>query len=330
MRTDLDHLPAAKQRELEEVVRMLFADFREATENATGRKKSARILKIILFGSYARGDWVDAPFDANQYKSDMDILVIVNQKEMTDVAAYWSVAEQRLIDAYLIERRIKTPVHFIVHSLQQVNQGLSHGRVFFMEIAEQGIALYDADGRELAKPKPKTPQQASEAAQEYFDEYFGEAMQCFEVAKFGIEKSFVKKAAFDLHQTTERLYQAILLTLTFYTPYDHNIAFLRVQAEGRNPSLFDVWPRGSRKERAMFQKLKDAYVKARYSRHYQISLEELNWLAERIELLGRKTHEICLKHITALRENADSSSSFPLPAVEVLDSSEKSGSSSIN
>ena len=319
MRTDLDHLPAAKQRELEEVVRMLFADFREATENATGRKKSARILKIILFGSYARGDWVDAPFDANQYKSDMDILVIVNQKEMTDVAAYWSVAEQRLIDAYLIERRIKTPVHFIVHSLQQVNQGLSHGRVFFMEIAEQGIALYDADGRELAKPKPKTPQQAYEAAQEYFDEYFGEAMQCFEVAKFGIEKSFVKKAAFDLHQTTERLYQAILLTLTFYTPYDHNIAFLRVQAEGRNPSLFDVWPRGSRKERAMFQKLKDAYVKARYSRHYQISLEELNWLAERIELLGRKTHEICLKHITALRENADSSSSFPLPAVEVLD-----------
>ena len=80
----------------------------------------------------------------------------------------------------------------------------------------------------------------------------------------------------------------------------------------------------------MFQKLKDAYVKARYSRHYQISLEELNWLAERIEPLGRKTHEICLKHITALRENADSSSSFPLPAVEVLDSSEKSGSSRIN
>ena len=48
MRTNLDHLPAAKQRELEEVVRILFAEFREATENATGRKKSARILKIIL------------------------------------------------------------------------------------------------------------------------------------------------------------------------------------------------------------------------------------------------------------------------------------------
>ena len=304
MRTDLDHLPPAKQRELEEVVRMLFADFREATENATGRRKSARILKIILFGSYARGDWVDAPFDVNQYKSDMDILVIVNQKEMTDMATYWSVAEQRLIDAYLIEKRINTPVHFIVHSLQQVNQGLAHGRVFFMEIAEQGIALYDGDSRELAKPKPKTPNQALETAQEYFDEYFPDAMRRFDLAKIAIEKSYLKQAAFDLHQVTEGLYQTILLTLTFYTPYDHNIAFLRLQAEGRDKSLFDVWPRGTRKERAMFQKLKDAYVKARYSKHYRITPEELNWLAERIEILGRMTHEICTNHIANLRKNA--------------------------
>ena len=304
MRTDLDHLPPAKQRELEEVVRMLFADFREATENATGRRKSARILKIILFGSYARGDWVDAPFDANQYKSDMDILVIVNQKEMTDMATYWSVAEQRLIDAYLIEKRINTPVHFIVHSLQQVNQGLAHGRVFFMEIAEQGIALYDGDSRELAKPKPKTPNQALETAQEYFDENFPDAMRRFEGARFHIGKGNFKQAAFDLHQTAEGLYQAILLTLTFYTPYDHNIAFLRLQAEGRDKSLFDVWPRGTRKEWAMFQKLKDAYVKARYSKHYRITPEELNWLAERIEILGRMTHEICTNHIANLRKNA--------------------------
>jgi predicted nucleotidyltransferase/HEPN domain-containing protein len=304
MRTDLDHLPAAKQRELEEVVRILFAEFREATENATGRRKSARILKIILFGSYARGDWVDAPFDANQYKSDMDILVVVNQKEMADVAAYWSVAEQRLIDAYLIEKRINTPVHFIVHSLQQVNQGLAHGRVFFMEIAEQGIALYDGDSRELAKPKPKTPNQALEAAQEYFDEYFPDAMRRFEGARFHISKGHLKQAAFDLHQTAEGLYQAILLTLTFYTPYDHNIAFLRLQAEGRDNSLFDVWPRGTRKERAMFQKLKDAYVKARYSKHYRITPEELNWLAERIEILGQMTHQICTAHIAYLRKNA--------------------------
>lgn len=82
MRTDLDHLPPAKQRELEHVVEILFEEFRVANENATARRKGAQILKIILFGSYARGDWIDAPLSANQYKSDYDLLVIVNQENL--------------------------------------------------------------------------------------------------------------------------------------------------------------------------------------------------------------------------------------------------------
>lgn len=93
MRTDLDHLPPAKQRELERIVEVIFDEFRAATENATGSRKGARILKMVLFGSYARGDWVDAPLSANQYKSDYDILVIVSQKEMTDRATYWTNSE---------------------------------------------------------------------------------------------------------------------------------------------------------------------------------------------------------------------------------------------
>src|SRR3546814_12469728 len=90
MRTDLDHLPGPKRRELERVVEIIFDEFGHATENATGRRNGARILKIVLFGSHARGDWVDAPLSANQYKSDYDILIIVSQQEMTDRAAYRS------------------------------------------------------------------------------------------------------------------------------------------------------------------------------------------------------------------------------------------------
>lgn len=87
-RLTLAKLVGGKQRELERIVETIFDEFRSATENATGPRKGARILKIILFGSHARGDWVDAPLSANQYKSDYDILVIVSQKEMTDRAAY--------------------------------------------------------------------------------------------------------------------------------------------------------------------------------------------------------------------------------------------------
>ncbi|RIV76143.1 HEPN domain-containing protein [Pelagerythrobacter aerophilus] len=304
MRTDLDHLPANKQRELERIVEIIFDEFGAATENATGPRKGARILKIILFGSHARGDWVDAPMSANQYKSDYDILVIVSQKEMTDRAAYWAKAEERLIRAYTIEKTLRTPVNFIVHCLHEVNDGLAHGRVFFMEVAKDGIALYEADDRELATPKPKTPEQALEAAREYFDEYLPSALQFLIQGKEASERGWQKKAAFELHQATERLYQGLLLTLTFYTPYNHNIAFLRSLAEGLDRRLHGIWLEESRRERAMFQKLKEAYTKARYSKHYKISEEELTWLGERVEELGRVVHEVCSERIAALEAAA--------------------------
>jgi hypothetical protein len=67
---------------------------------------------------------------------------------------------------------LRTPVNFIVHSLQQVNDGLAHGRFFFMDIAREGIAIYESDDRELARPVPRTPQANLDMAREYFEEWF--------------------------------------------------------------------------------------------------------------------------------------------------------------
>jgi len=304
MRTDLDHLPANKQRELERIVEVIFEEFRAATENAAGRRKGARILKIILFGSYARGDWVDAPLSANRYKSDYDILIIVSQKELTDRAVYWAATEERLIRAYTIEKTLQTPVNFIVHSLHEVNDGLAHGRVFFIEVANDGIALYEADDRELHTPKPKSPQRALEAAREYFDEWLPLAISSQKIFHFCVSQHEYRDAAFNLHQATERLYACLLLTLTFYVPYNHNIAFLRSLAEGLDRRLYGIWPDNNRRERAMFQKLKEAYTKARYSKHYKISEEELAWLGERVEELGRVVHQVCTDKIAELEQAA--------------------------
>src|SRR3546814_4287881 len=90
-------------------------------------------------------------------------------------------------------------------------------RYFFMDVAKDGIALYEFDDKELHKPKPKTPEQALDMAQEYFDEWFPSAMKRFEISKFDLEKGYLKDAAFDTHQATERLYQCVLLVCTFYT-----------------------------------------------------------------------------------------------------------------
>jgi predicted nucleotidyltransferase/HEPN domain-containing protein len=305
MRTDLDHLPPAKQRELERVVRLLFEEFEEARALATQEwKKKGRILKIILYGSYARGGWVDEPHTAKGYQSDYDLLIIVNDQRLTDRVHYWAKAEERLNRELAITRTLKTPVNFIVHTLHEVNDGLAHGRFFFMDVARDGIAIYQSDGSELAEPRPKTPAQALTMAKEYYEEWFPAAAGMLETARFSQTEGRLKDAAFLMHQATERLYHCVLLVCTFYTPHVHNLGFLRTQAERLDRRLTFIWPKDSRKERAMFEKLKDAYVKARYSKHYRISADELAWLSERVEELGQVVQAICLERIESLERSA--------------------------
>ena len=301
MRTDLDHLPASKQRELERVVQILFEEFEVAKQDATGERKRGKIVKIILYGSHARGGWVDEPHTAKAYQSDFDLLVIVNQKELTDRAAHWTRADERLIEDK-IAGRLRTPVNFIVHSLQQVNDGLAHGRFFFMDITRDGIALYQSDDTALHQPKPKSPADALDTAREYFEEWFPSAAGLLETARFSQSQGRLRDAAFLTHQVTERLYHCVLLVVTFYTPHNHNLAFLRTQAERLDRRLFDAWPRANRQDRARFEKLKDAYVKARYSKHYRIDRDELTWLGERVEELGRIVHAICSERIAELEQ----------------------------
>ncbi len=301
MRRDLDHLPSAKQREIERVVQILFEEFDAANGDATGPRKRARVLKVILYGSYARGGWIDEPHTAKGYQSDFDLLVIVSQKEVVDRATYWYKAEERLNRERAITRTLQTPVNFIVHSLQQVNDGLAHGRYFFMDVAKDGIALYEADEVELHQPKPKTPEQAYAMAKDYFEEWFPTGGEFFDNYEFNLAQSRNSNAAFQLHQAAERLYHCVMLVLTFYTPHNHNLGFLRTQAERLDPRLQHIWPMSNRRERAMFEKLKDAYVKARYSKHYRISAEELTWLGARVEDLGRTVHEVCSERLAALQ-----------------------------
>ena len=305
MKTSLYHLPANKQRELERVVQIVFEEFEDAFALSTQNwKKKGRILKIVLYGSYARGNWIDEPHTAKGYKSDYDLLVIVSDKRLTDRVKYWTRVDERLMREYGITESLKTPVNFIVHTMQEVNDGLAQGRYFFMDIARDGIALYEADDSELATPKPKTPHAALDLAKEYYEEWFPGAMRRYDFVRFGMEKGHLKETAFELHQAAESLYHCVLLVSTFYTPHVHNLAFLRTQAERLDPRLIYAWPRENRWQRGMFEKLKEAYVKARYSKHYTVSEEELTWLGEQVEELGRVVQTVCSERIAQLEETA--------------------------
>lgn len=61
---------------------------------------------------------------------------------------------------------------------------------------------YEADGSELATPRPKTTQQALDTAKEYFEEYLPSGLRKFDLALEAQRRTYSKDAAFLLHQAT--------------------------------------------------------------------------------------------------------------------------------
>jgi predicted nucleotidyltransferase/HEPN domain-containing protein len=277
MRSGLDHLPEKQQRELERVKWILMNEFAEAISRATQpHKRNGKIYKIILFGSYARDDWVDEP--ENGYQSDFDLLIIVSHADLIDIVDYWYIAEDKIQRDPSIAR----PVNIIFHSLDEVNQALRRGEYFWTDIARDGIALYELPCHTLATPMPLTPADAHRMATEYFERWFESADRYLETGVSHTRKGWNNEAAFELHQATERLYICFLLVRTLYFPRSHNIKFLRSLAEGKEPRLVAAWPRATKPDRGRFERLKRAYVEARYSASYAISTDDLDALAASI------------------------------------------------
>ncbi len=299
MRTSVDHLPAGKRRELTFVVEVLVEEFkREVSTRASPHLKDGEILKIVLFGSYARGDWVENP--VGRYFSDYDLLIVVEKDKFTDVLEFWEGAERRL-SALSGGRELRTPVNFIVHTLEDVNAQLERGRYFFVDIVRDGITLLDAPEQPFVQPRELSPATALAEAERYLQEWLPGAERFLTNAQDNIARGWGNEAAFLLHQSSERLYNGLLLVLMLYTPKSHNLIRLRQLAEPLDPRLAEVWPTTTKFEKRCFELLRAAYVKARYSRHYQITREELDWISGRVKALRDLVQEICEGRLAELR-----------------------------
>lgn len=292
----IEHLPDKKRRELARIVEILFAEVElfQATK-LSGKRSGGKILKVILYGSYARGDWVEDRLSG--YRSDYDLLIVVSTKSFADESDLWGGIEEQLLKEQ-IAHRIETPVVPIVHTLQDVNDQLSRGRPFFVDIAKDGIVLYEELGHPLAQPKPLTAEDELREARKHFDRWFLSASHRLEIAATAFERRLGLEAAFDLHQATERFYHCALLTLTLYSPKSHRIKVLRSQAEGIDNRLVAAWPRDGRFSRRCFELLSRAYVEARYSSKYAISNEELTWLVGRVKFLQSLVETVCRERLS--------------------------------
>lgn len=285
MKTSLSHLPEHKQAELKAIKEALVPRYPE-------------IEMIILFGSYARGTWVEDKYtergNTYEYKSDYDLLVVLSDDKKANADTF-----VQAVSAKLEALKLNTPVHPIFHGIDFVNEALREGNYFFADIKREGILLFNTSRYELAEKREMSPAEVAKKAQDDFNQWFTSANEFFDYYKIGFEKDQYKSAAFQLHQATERYYGAIQLVFTGYKPKTHDLEILGGMAKACDMEFGKVFPKGDLQERMRFTLLKKAYVDARYKAEYQISKQDLEWLAGRVEILRNLTEQICKAKIAS-------------------------------
>jgi len=285
MKTTLDHLPQLKQEQLRAIVDVLRA--------------GAPLVMLILFGSHARGDWVEDREEG--YFSDYDLLAIVETRKVADDAALWApletAASKLTGDAAL---------SLIVHDIRFVNAEIRAGSYFFGDIRNEGILLHDARSFALATPKEANPAERLERAERNFSYWFESAGEFLKMYAFGAREGLNSNSAFQLHQAAERLYVTANLVFTGYKRKAHNLQKLHDEAVPLHPELRDVLPRITPEDKHLFDLLLRAYIDARYNKSYRITAEELATLGERVRRFAEVVERVCQEKIASLRADAES------------------------
>ncbi len=284
MKTSLNHLPLSKRNQILDIVDII----REVVSPE----------KIILFGSYAKGKYVEHRYTGKdgifyEYVSDYDFLVVTQHN---------TIKEYELED--IVNSRtqhFKQPINLQIHEIDYINEGLEFGQYFFTDIITDGVLLYDTDLVEFAEPRELTPAEEKEIAQRYFDIWFPGATAFLKGVEFFLSEEEYKIGVFNLHQATESFYYATLLVFTGYKPKTHNLYKLRKQAKHISEELFLLFPiETNREEKNLFDLLKRGYIDARYKSDYLITKVELSMLIDRIKEMRVLVERICKEKISSL------------------------------
>ncbi len=290
MENSISHLPDVKKNELERIVAVI-------------KKNCDDIEKIILFGSYARGNYKEAkdlnPISRTGHVSDYDVLVVTGKKDVALNSALWGRVSEELQSLNLTAFP-----KILTHDIEELNKKLSEGQYFFSDIKKEGIMLFDAGNFELSEEKKMTAEEKQKIAQKHFYYWFTKAERFLEdynsnLSKFEANKddSFLTQAAFHLHQVAESCYKGILLVFTNYTPREHFLEILGKKAEKCSTEFKDIFSKVKQEDEDRFNLLEYAYIGGRYDPDYYISKEDLKILSQDVKVLFNLTEEVCADKI---------------------------------
>lgn len=257
---------------------------------------------IILFGSHARGDWVEDFQEHTQYVSDYDILVIAKDKKSAKADEKWWNLKK-----VINNNGEQTNISLIHHGIGFVNNAIEQNQYFFVDILKEGIMLFNSGNFTLSEPKNMNPEERQRKALDQFGPWFKSSSRFLEGFEMYFQKGeddpeYYKEAAFLLHQATERFYVVILLVFTDYKPKIHDIEELGKQVEKLNSAFESVFPKNTPVKKRLFELLQKAYIDSRYNMNYKIEKEELEYLSERVKVLRDLTERICMERIGEFME----------------------------
>jgi len=247
MKTSLDHLPPGKRAELDRIVTLILA--------------AGEPDMIILFGSHARGDWVDdcqvEGRNLFDYQSDYDIYVLTRLAKHIDRFTRNEQLRRRL------QEIVPAPVSLIADTSKHFNAALERGRYFHVDVLKEGVVLFDSGRIKLSQPRELGREELLEEVTADFQSWFPKGEEFLEMSALALEKGFLKNSAFQLHQAVEHLTTTALLVLTSYKPKGHDIAERLRQCAALDARFSELFPLETDEDRRRFELLREAYVGAR-------------------------------------------------------------------
>ncbi|MES2677459.1 MAG: HEPN domain-containing protein [Pseudomonadota bacterium] len=283
MKNSLNHLPQLKQDELAKIIATICNGCKD-------------VEKIILFGSYARGDYKEKKDLSENRKSghisDYDILVVTRDAITALDTNLWHEIGEKCRSLHL-----SADPRILTHDIEELNNKLSVGQYFYSDIREEGIVIFDTGNVEFADRRKLSDQEIKKLQRDYFEHWFIKAEDFWDKFGFMFGREKYSSAAFDLHQSAETAYKTILLVFTLYNPNEHFLATLGTECEKHFPELKNLFPKETDEQKERFKLLEYAYIGGRYDPKYKISREDLEILAKDVKKLLEIAKRVCEQKI---------------------------------
>jgi HEPN domain-containing protein len=166
-----------------------------------------------------------------------------------------------------------------------VIEGLRNGHIFYsLYFTEDGV-VYDSGSPTYPVTSLENLNLAKQRARERFREQY-EKSQDFLQCAISLNKSHPSAVTmFLIHQAAELIYRGILLSLNGYDRKTHEIRALIRHSGKVGRSLRSVFNLGNPDDIRLLKILDTAYLSARYDDNYQVDLNDLPALFNRICLL---------------------------------------------